>query len=160
MKYRSGDKIVPVGSIESIKKLIGRQKIVLVGGCFDVFHYGHLKFLQAAKKQGDVLIIALEPDEFIVSSKKRRPVHTQYERAQILASLLIADYIFLLPHFKSDDEYARFTRTIAPHIIAVTKGDLQLKNKKIQAQSVGARLVTVTPVIKDFSTTKIIHYAA
>lgn len=159
MNIKSKDKIMPMNQIGSLKKLVGSQKVVLVGGCFDVFHFGHLKFLQAAKNQGDVLIVALEPDSFIRSHKKRKPVHTQTERAQILASLQIADFIFLLPQMKSDKEYFEFTKTISPDVIAVTRGDPQLKNKKHQAEIVGAKIISVTPVIKDFSTTKIIHYA-
>ncbi len=160
MKHNSINKILPMGQIQLLKKLVKNQKVVLVGGCFDVFHFGHLKFLQAAKQQGDVLVIALESDAFIVTNKKRKPFHTQYERAQILASLHIADVIFLLPMLKSDQDYFAFTQTVSPHVIAVTRGDSQLKNKQHQAKLVGAKVVVVTPVIKDFSTTKIINYAS
>jgi cytidyltransferase-like protein len=160
MKHNSNDKIMPMNQLSSLKKLVGNQRVVLVGGCFDVFHFGHLTFLQAAKEQGDILVIALESDAFILNNKKRKPVHTQIERAQILANLLIADFIFLLPELKSDEEYFEFTKTVSPHIIAVTRGDSQLKNKQDQAKLVGAKVVVVTPVVKDFSTTKIIHYAS
>nr|WP_236682642.1 adenylyltransferase/cytidyltransferase family protein [Rickettsia felis] len=46
------------------------SEIVLVGGCFDLLHYGHIEFLRKAKKQGKYLIVALEPDETIIKYKK------------------------------------------------------------------------------------------
>ena len=59
------------------KKCPIHSKIVLVGGCFDLLHYGHIEFLKNAKKQGEYLIVALEPDEAIVNYKKRQPIHNQ-----------------------------------------------------------------------------------
>lgn len=160
MNHNFKEKIVAMDHLTSLKRVVGKQKIVLVGGCYDVFHFGHLKFLEGAKRQGDILIIALESDNFIIKNKRRKPVHSQYERAQVLAMLQIADFIILLPMLKSDEEYLEFTRKVSPHIIAITRGDPQLANKKKQAQLIGAKVVSVTPVIKDFSTTRIIHYAA
>ncbi len=70
-------------NIFSNKKCFPNSKIVLVGGCFDVLHYGHLEFLHEAKKQGKYLIVALEPDETIIKYKKRKPIHNQLQRAKI-----------------------------------------------------------------------------
>lgn len=61
---------------DNIAKELTGKKIVLVGGCFDLLHYGHFTFLKNAKKEGDVLVVALESDEFILNQKKRKPVHT------------------------------------------------------------------------------------
>ena len=47
------------------------KKIVLVGGCFDILHAGHIFFLQKAKLRGDVLIVLLEHDAHITELKKR-----------------------------------------------------------------------------------------
>ena len=83
------------------------KKVVLVGGCFDVLHYGHVQFLESAKSRGDLLVVALEPDEFIAKRKKRKPVHTQAERAAILSALRSVDVVLLLPFFTTDMEYRR-----------------------------------------------------
>ncbi len=40
----------------------GNQRVVLVGGCFDILHFGHIEFLKKAREAGDYLIVALEPD--------------------------------------------------------------------------------------------------
>ena len=132
------------------------NKIVLVGGCFDLLHYGHLTFLKKAKKEGDFLIVALESDEFIKDHKDRVSIHSQDQRAEILASLVFVDLVIKLPIFRSDIEYSSFVKKIKPSIIAITKGDKQLDNKKKQAQEVGAKVVTVSDLIRDFSTKEII----
>ena len=69
------------------------KKRVLVGGCFDILHFGHATFLQKAREAGDVLIILLESDEFIVQIKKKKPVHIQQQRAEILSALGYVDYV-------------------------------------------------------------------
>ena len=81
--------------------------VVLVGGCFDILHIGHIRFLKAARKQGDSLVVALESDEFIRLQKRREPFHTQAERAEILAALRSVDTVILLPLLSTDEDYAR-----------------------------------------------------
>lgn len=133
------------------------KKSVLVGGCFDLIHFGHLKFLEKAKEQGDFLIIALESDEFIKKHKKKLPIHRQSERAEILANLNMVDMILLLPLFVSGKDYFDLVKLISPQVVAVTSGDPQIKNKKKQVEEIGGRLVTVIPLIKRFSTRRIIN---
>jgi rfaE bifunctional protein nucleotidyltransferase chain/domain len=159
MRSLSSSQIVNTDTFSSVEAVFKKRKVVLVGGCFDVFHYGHLKFLQAARNHGDALVIALESDEAITQRKKRKPVHTQKERAEILASLHIADVIIMLDYLKTDEEYFKLVRLIRPSVIAVTEGDSQIENKQKQATAIGSRVEVVTPIVKDLSTTKIIHYA-
>lgn len=139
----------------AIFPLLGKS--ILVGGCFDVFHFGHWKFLTAAKKQGDILIIALESDEFIKRIKKRNPIHNQKQRTQILASFSMVDRVVCLPDFKDEQEYFDLVLKIKPNIIAVTKGDKKLINKKRQAEIIGAKVVTVMGNIKGLSSYGIIN---
>ena len=132
------------------------KKIVLVGGCFDVFHFGHLQFLKRAKEAGDFLIIALESDDFIKKKKNRIPFHQQKERAEILASLSIIDLVILLPYFPSKTHYDRLVQKLKPDILAVSQGDPQFKNKKEQIEKIGGRIKIVSPIIKKFSSSRII----
>lgn len=153
---RKAAQIISYLKIKDFLKVFKGKKTVLVGGCFDLIHYGHFQFLKKAKNQGDYLIILLESDEFIKKSKKRKSIHTQDERAEILANFQMVDMVIKIPYFSSDKEYFNIVKIIDPKVIAVTEGDLQLKNKKNQAKLIGAKVVIVTPLIKKFSTTKII----
>ncbi len=135
------------------------RKTVLAGGCFDLFHYGHLYFLGKAKKAGDLLVVALEPDEFIIKTKKRTPVHTQEQRAAILSHIDIVDRIILLPLMRGYDDYLEMTKSVSPRIIAVTKGDPAIAFKRKQAEAVGAQIMEVD-LIKEFSSSNIMRYAA
>lgn len=135
---------------------VSRQK-VLVGGCFDIIHIGHIRFLQSAKKEGDVLIVALESDEFIEKYKKRDPFHTQTERAEMLAAFEMVDYILLLPLLSSYRDYFNLVKEVSPKYIAVTQADTQLENKKKQAHEVGAIIREVMPFLENKSTTRILQ---
>ncbi|MBI3620518.1 nucleotidyltransferase family protein, partial [Candidatus Roizmanbacteria bacterium] len=131
--------IVPLEEVGTFFKDLNKKK-VLVGGCFDLVHYGHLQFLKKAKKQGEVLIICLESDEFIKRKKNKVSFHTQTQRAEILAAFHMVDVVVLLPFLSTDEEYFQVVQTVRPQIIAVTEGDSQLKNKQKQAALVGAEV--------------------
>jgi FAD synthetase len=129
------------------------NQVVLVGGCFDVFHYGHLTFLRAAKKLGDYLVVALESDESIRTYKKRNPFHGVQQRAEILASLDFVNEVLVLPPMKGDKDYIQLVKDIRPKVIAVTVGDPQFFNKQKQAELVGGQVKIVTSLLPGLSTT-------
>lgn len=72
------------------------KKIVFTNGCFDILHYGHVKYLQDAKAKGDYLVVAVNSD---VSVKKikgdHRPVVGELDRMRTLAALACVDFIVL-----------------------------------------------------------------
>lgn len=147
--------IIFYDELQDKKQIFKNKKTVLVGGCFDLIHFGHLKFLEAAKEQGDYLIIALESDEFIKTHKRKLQVHHQYERAEILSNLNMVDLIVLLPFFQTNNDYFELVKKISPSIIAVTEGDKQLENKKKQAKLIVAEVREVVTNLKSFSTRNI-----
>ncbi|MEK7096787.1 MAG: adenylyltransferase/cytidyltransferase family protein [Patescibacteria group bacterium] len=147
--------IISYADLEKSTSIFKNKKTVLVGGCFDLIHYGHLKFLEKAKAQGDFLIVALESDEFIKKNKRKLPVHQQSERVEILANLNMVDMIILLPFFKTNNDYFELVKKISPSIIGVTEGDKQLENKKKQAKLIGAEVKEVVTNLKNFSTRNI-----
>ena len=133
------------------------KRVVLVGGCFDVLHPGHVIFLEKAKKAGDFLIVLLESDEKIKELKgSKRPVHTQKERAIVLKALKAVDQVILLPFMKNDHEYETLIKKIKPDIIAVTKGAADNHHKERIAKLVGAKLKYVTKIVGNYSTTNIL----
>ncbi|MCE2951021.1 MAG: adenylyltransferase/cytidyltransferase family protein [Alphaproteobacteria bacterium] len=129
---------------------------VLVGGCFDLLHYGHIRFLEEARLKGQSLTIALEPDEMIIKSKKRHPVHTQEQRAAILTALRPVDCVLLLPLLVSFEDYYALVRDVSPSVIAVTQGDPQIENKRRQVALSGGQVEVVVPQLEGFSSSHIL----
>ena len=125
-------------------KLQKRGKpIILTGGCFDILHIGHIRFLEEAKKSGGTLIVLLEPDEKVRKLKgAKRPVFSQHERARTLSSLIPVDYIILLPYL-SGSGYDQYISVIKPDIIATTENDPILEKKRKQAEKVSGKLSVV-----------------
>ncbi|MEK7450585.1 MAG: adenylyltransferase/cytidyltransferase family protein [Patescibacteria group bacterium] len=139
---------------EEIRK--NNKSIVLVGGCFDILHVGHLIFLEKAKKQGDVLFVLLESDSNIKKLKgKNRPINTHEDRASLLEALKIVDYVILLPNLTMDNQYDEIIMQIKPSIIAITQGDSSMHHKERQAKKVNGKVAVVTEIIKDQSTTRL-----
>lgn len=68
--------------------------VVLANGCFDVLHAGHVRYLEAAKSIGDLLVVAINSDEQVVTLKgEGRPLLPQAERAEIVAALAAVDLV-------------------------------------------------------------------
>lgn len=120
------------------------MKKVLVGGCFDLLHFGHIQFLTNAKKLGDVLVVALESDENVRRMKgPTRPIHTQIQRKAMLEALVAVDEILLLPPLKTDEEYATLVRNVNPSVIAITEGDPMETKKRTHAELIHAEVILI-----------------
>jgi rfaE bifunctional protein nucleotidyltransferase chain/domain len=131
------------------------KKKVLVGGCFDILHYGHIHFLKNAKRLGDFLVVALESDKNIKRLKgSGRPFHNQKKRKEILESLSFVDEVIILGPKMTDQNYKKMVQRVGPSVIAVTQGDPVLAKKKAHAKLIGAKVVEVSK-IKSPSTSQI-----
>src|SRR5690348_2713653 len=81
------------------------KKIVLAGGCFDMLHIGHITFLKNARKKGDALFVMIESDESVKMRKGiDRPIHTQSQRAELVAALRFVDAAICIPFFSTHEE--------------------------------------------------------
>ena len=70
------------------------RRIVFTNGCFDILHVGHVRYLAAARSEGDRLVIGLNSDVSVRSIKgENRPIVAQDQRAEVLASLAFVDYV-------------------------------------------------------------------
>lgn len=144
---------------EELKKEIDRlrkkgKKIVFTNGCFDILHVGHIRYLEEAKKQGDVLVLGLNSDDSVRSLKsKKRPLTPENERADIVAALESVDYVTIFPELTP----LELIEYLKPEVI-VKGGDWK------EEQVVGRKLVEkwggrvmIIPEIKGSSTTNIIE---
>lgn len=133
-----------------------RQTLVIAGGCFDILHIGHIQFIEASKKKGDIFILLLESDATIKKLKGiHRPIHTQKERAYILSKLTDIDYIVPLPPLSTNEEYDKMISQLKPAIITTTKGDIYKHHKVRQAKLIGAKVLEVISRNRNVSTSKL-----
>lgn len=96
-----------------------KKRIVFTNGCFDILHVGHLHYLQAARKLGDVLWVGLNSDQSVKSIKgDTRPINTETDRAELLMGLSCVDHVII---FNEETPYD-LIKTILPHIL-VKGGD-------------------------------------
>ena len=79
------------------------QRIVLANGCFDLLHVGHVRYLEAARAQGDVLFVGLNSDAAVTRLKgPGRPLMPAVERAEILAGLRAVDHVVVFEEDTAD----------------------------------------------------------
>ena len=152
-KFENGTdyKIVNFETIEILVKRFKSQnkKIVFTNGCFDLLHIGHIKYLQKAKTLGDILIVGVNSNESIARLKgEERPINDEYERAYLLASLEVVDYVVI---FDENTPY-NLIQKIEPDIL--TKG-ADYKNKEVIGSDI-AKQVVLIDYIYGKSTTNII----
>lgn len=121
------------------------KKVVTTNGCFDILHVGHLRYLQQAKEQGDILIVAINSDDSVRAIKgDKRPLIPEDERAEILAALECVDYVMIFPEL----DPIQFLHDLRPDI-HVKGGDYALDRviERDAAKSLGieVRLIPGAP---------------
>jgi D-beta-D-heptose 7-phosphate kinase/D-beta-D-heptose 1-phosphate adenosyltransferase len=93
------------------------KKVVFTNGCFDLLHGGHIKFLEASRRLGDVLVVALDSDASVRQVKgEGRPVISEDERLRILAALSAVDYVTIF----TSDQLSELLSALHPDVL--TKG--------------------------------------
>jgi len=114
-KIKSLDELVIIRT--ELQKL--HKKIVFTNGCFDIIHRGHVEYLRKAKELGDVLVVALNTDAGVRRLKgKKRPVVHQDDRAVVMASLEVVDYVT----FFDEDTPIKIITALVPDVL-VKGGD-------------------------------------
>ena len=126
------------------------KKIIFTNGCFDILHVGHVKYLEKTKSFGDILILGLNSDESVRRLKGRnRPINSQTDRAYILASLEVIDYVVVF----DDDTPIDLIKLVQPDIL-VKGGDYE--GKEIVGQDI-AKEVKLVKFVNEKSTTNTIE---
>jgi D-beta-D-heptose 7-phosphate kinase/D-beta-D-heptose 1-phosphate adenosyltransferase len=145
-------------SREELKKIIDRlrkegKKIIFTNGCFDILHVGHTRYLEEAKKQGDVLVLGLNSDDSVRSIKgQKRPVIPENERADVVAALESVDFVTIFPELTP----LELIEYLKPDVIV--KGGDWKEEQVVGRKSLerwGGRVIII-PEIKGSSTTNVI----
>ena len=128
---------------------IGRNslRIVLAGGVFDIIHPGHISTLNAAKVLGDVLVVVVATDNTAVKMKKRKPIHNQEQRQELVNSLGVVDLCLI----GQENDIFKTVNLVKPQIIALGYDQIHQEQfitegcKKIKLDAKVARLQSPIP---------------
>lgn len=130
------------------------RTVSFANGCFDILHVGHIRYLAGAAEEGDVLIVAINSDDSVRELKgPGRPVMPEGERAEMIASLRMVDYVTVF----GDRSPSRLLERLRPDVQC--KGTDYTPDNVPEAAVVnayGGRVVIVGDP-KDHSTTEYIR---
>ncbi len=150
-----GTKIIQLWRLARQARRLKRKgkRIVFTNGCFDILHYGHVKYLQDAKAKGDYLVVGVNSDSSVKKIKgKGRPVGPQGDRMRTLAVLGCVDFVLLF----NEDDPLKLIKAIKPAFLI--KGSDWSKKSIVGAsfvESYGGKVLTVN-LVKNRSTSAII----
>ena len=125
----------------------GSLRVVLAGGVFDIIHPGHISTLNAAKTLGDVLVVVVATDNTAVKMKKRRPIHSQEQRQELVNSLSVVDLCLI----GQENDIFKTVNLVKPQIIALGYDQVHQEQfitegcKKIKLDAKAARLQSPIP---------------
>lgn len=128
--------------------------IAFTNGCFDVLHAGHVRYLAAAKREGDVLVVGLNSDQSVRRIKgEGRPVNPQDDRAEVLASMASVDFVCIF----DEDTPLALIQAVQPDVIV--KGEDWAEKGVVGREIVEARggRVVLAPLLEGRSTTSIVE---
>jgi D-glycero-beta-D-manno-heptose 1-phosphate adenylyltransferase len=140
--------------LEELPDLLQGKNVVLANGCFDILHVGHLRYLQGARAQGDVLVVAINSDKSMRAIKDSgRPILDQDERVALVSALRCVDYVVLF----DEPDVSRVLDVLRPAIHAKgTDYTEQTVPERDQVLSYGGE-VRITGDSKEHSTRDIIE---
>ena len=106
------------------------RTIAFANGCFDLLHVGHVRYLQAAAKEGDRLVVAVNDDASTTALKgPGRPIIAAADRAELVAGLRDVDYVTLFPDLNVE------------RLLALLKPDVHCKGTDYSVETVPERAV-------------------
>jgi D-beta-D-heptose 7-phosphate kinase/D-beta-D-heptose 1-phosphate adenosyltransferase len=130
------------------------QVVVFTNGVFDLLHRGHVRYLQAARAEGDALIVGINSDRSVRAIKgPTRPITPERERAEVIAALAVVDAAVIF----DEDTPDAIVRTIQPDVLvkgADWPADQIVGRDTVEAR--GGRVVRV-PIEEGHSSTRIIE---
>ena len=130
--------------------------MVATNGCFDLLHVGHVRFLQDAKKRGDLLIVGVNGDRSVRELKgEGRPVNGEADRAEVVAGLGCVDAVVIFPEKRATE----FLRAVRPEVY-VKGGDYQadqLDKDEVTVVKEGGGEVQVLALTPGRSTTAVLQ---
>jgi D-beta-D-heptose 7-phosphate kinase/D-beta-D-heptose 1-phosphate adenosyltransferase len=144
----------PAKLAHEIQRLRQRgQRIVFTNGCFDLLHPGHIRYLRAARRLGDVLVVALNSDRSVRRLKGAgRPLVPLRDRCEVITALEMVDYVTTF----SDDTPYHLIKQLQPDVLV--KGGDWTPDRIVGAELVRAHggRVRSLPFAGGYSTSKLV----
>jgi D-glycero-beta-D-manno-heptose 1-phosphate adenylyltransferase len=150
------DKIRSLDQLEGVcsRARERRQHVVFTNGCFDLLHIGHVRYLEAARNLGDLLVVAVNSDRSVHEIKgPLRPIVAETERCELVAALHCVDYVCVF----DTPTPLPLIELLLPNVLV--KGSDWSLDKTVGAEEVqqaGGKVVHI-PLVSGASTTKIIE---
>ncbi len=139
----------------SAKSRKASRKLVLTNGCFDLLHVGHVRYLQAARQLGGLLVVGLNGDGSVRALKgANRPINKEADRAEVLAALACVDYVTIF----SEKRATRLIE-IAQPVIYAKGGDYRPETLDVEERTALEQVhaqVVILQLQKGYSTTNLI----
>jgi len=140
--------------VESRRRL--GQRLVFTNGVFDLLHPGHVRYLQAARREGDVLIVGINSDRSVRANKgPARPIMPEHERAEVLEALACVDAVVVF----DEETPAKIIDALQPDVLvkgADWAADAIVGRDTVEAR--GGKVVRM-PIESGWSTSAIIERA-
>ena len=130
------------------------KKVVTTNGCFDILHIGHVRILNQARAEGDLLFLGLNSDASVKRLKgEDRPINSESDRAEILANLNSIDYVYIF----GEDTPVEFLKLVRPdvHVKGADYTAGELAETPI-VESFGG-VVKLLPLVPQKSTTSLVQ---
>lgn len=150
------EKLIDFNTVEgtSFSLKVQGKKIVSTNGCFDILHLGHVRYLNEARRLGDVLWVGVNSDQSVKKLKgPDRPIQSEQARAEILAALECVDYVTIF-HEGTPEE---FLKRLKPntHVKGGDYSGVEIPEKKV-VESLGGT-VKFLKFTEGHSTSKILE---
>lgn len=157
MSQHSSSTVVP--TLSELKKKLNLlrkegKKIVLTQGVWDLIHEGHAKYLELAKKHGDVLVVGVDSDKLTQKRKgPKRPIVPESERLTMLSHLKHVDFLFLRTPAHGMDITNKLIQTTEPDILILSKTTADLSKGQVRALKKFAKKIVYLDPQSSTSTT-------
>lgn len=151
------DKVIPFDKLSDTSEALrtAGKKIVATNGCFDLLHVGHVRYLEAARQQGDILVVGLNDDESVRELKGAgRPINRASDRAELLSALECVDLVTIFPETRA----TRFIQMVQPDVYVkggdYTLGTLNAEEREV-LEKIGSRMEIVS-FVEGYSTSRLL----
>ena len=149
-------KILDQAKASDLRDKYAGKTIVFTNGCFDIVHVGHVRYLAAAKRLGDILVVGLNSDASARELKGfGRPLNSQDDRAEVMAALEAVDHVIIF----AEKRVSHLLRQMRPQVYA-KGGDYTMDSldseEVVALKEINAR-IEILPLVPGKSTSKLVQ---